>query len=213
MLLDDGFQHWRLARDLEIVLIDALAPFGPNQHLFPLGRLREPMGALSRAAAFVVTRTEPGRGYDAIVNRLREHNRAAPVFFSRVVPKGWVGAGTVERCDPRGLPHTKLGAFCGLANPSSYWSTLTALEIEPLARWTFGDHHPYKPVDLRRLTTQARAAGIEALLTTEKDAMNISEGALALLSPLKLYWLDITVEVDGATELLSLIRNRLFRAS
>lgn len=213
MLLDDGFQHWRLARDLDIVLIDALAPFGPNQHLFPLGRLREPMGALSRAAAFVMTRTEPGRGYDAIVDRLREYNRAAPVFFSRVVPKSWVEAGTVGQFDPRGLPHTRLGAFCGLANPSSYWSTLTALEIEPLARWTFGDHHTYKPVDLRRLTTQARTAGIEALLTTEKDAMNISEGALALLSPLKLYWLDITVEVDGAIELLSLIRSKLFRAS
>lgn len=209
MLLDDGFQHWRLARDLDIVLIDALAPFGPNRRLFPLGRLREPMSALSRAAAFVVTRTESGRGYGAIVERLREQNRAAPVFFSRVVPKGWVDAVTGERFDARSLPQARLGAFCGLANPSSFWSTLAGLKIDPLTRWTFGDHHQYKPLDLRRLTAQARATGIEALLTTEKDVMNISDGALTLLSPLKLYWLDITVEVDGATELLSVIRSRL----
>ncbi|MEN6607339.1 MAG: tetraacyldisaccharide 4'-kinase [Bryobacteraceae bacterium] len=210
-VLDDGFQHWRLDRDLDIVLIDGLAPYGSNGRLVPLGRLREPMSALSRAAVFVVTRTEPGRNYQAVVARLRHYNRTAPVFFSRVVAQDWVDAQTGERIAPRSLAHSRVGAFCGLANPASFWHALGDLDIRTARCWTFADHKQYRPLEVRRLAKQARSLGIEALLTTQKDMMNLSEGATALLSPLKLYWLRIDVEVDGANEFLSLVKSRIRR--
>ena len=75
--------------------------------------------------------------------------------------------------------------------------------------WAFGDHHSYRPAELQRLLAQARAAGAEALVTTEKDALNLCEGACAIVSPLKLYWLKIGIEIEGEDELLRHITDAL----
>ena len=89
ILLDDGFQHWRLERDVDLVLIDALDPFSGGA-LFPLGRLREPLSALARADAFVITRVEPGSPIAGITARLRQYNKSAAVLCSRVGPRRWI---------------------------------------------------------------------------------------------------------------------------
>jgi tetraacyldisaccharide 4'-kinase len=72
-------------------------------------------------------------------------------------------------------------------------------------RWAFGDHHSYRPAELQRLTEQAVAAGAEALVTTEKDALNLRDDAPRLVAPLKLYWLKIGIEIEKEEELLRLI--------
>jgi tetraacyldisaccharide 4'-kinase len=207
-LLDDGFQHWRLERGLDIVLLDALDPFG-NCELFPLGRLREPLDALGRADLFVITRAECGRGYEGIKAQLRSHNPQGPIFLSRVIPKVWVEPATGQQWDPGALPFSRVAAFCGLANPASFWRTLASLGVRPITRWTFGDHHHYRPVALQRMARQARAAGAEALLTTEKDLMNLSDHAAECVAPLRLCWLQIGIEVDREEELLQFIGDKV----
>jgi tetraacyldisaccharide 4'-kinase len=192
-LLDDGFQHAQLKRDQDLVLMDARDPLAGG--VFPLGRRREPLEALSRATAIIITRADPGWCFTGLERLIRCYNPSARIFVSRVVPKQWVPL------PPAGL----VGAFCALGDPTSFWRTLDSLGIQVAFRRAFSDHHPYRPSELRRLAAQASAAGAEALVTTEKDIMNLPEGAGALLEPHKLLWLRIGVEVDNEQELLRLI--------
>jgi len=201
LILDDGFQHWRLARDHDIVLVDALDPFGGGA-LFPLGRLRELPEALARAGTVVITRAEPGRAYPGIERLVRTHNAHAPIFRARVATERWVEAGSGEDFEPAGLPCSRVAAFCGLANPASFWRTLESLGLTPVMRREFADHHRYRPAELRRLAAEARLGGAEALLTTEKDLMNISGPVEEFISGLRLFWLGIGVEVEDAARLL-----------
>jgi tetraacyldisaccharide 4'-kinase len=206
-LLDDGFQHYRLARDLDLVLIDALDPFGGGA-LVPLGRLREPLSALGRAQAFLITRAAPGRRFDGLEARLRAYNPTAPIWHARVTAECWIevgGSGEMPLAEAATLRAT---AFCGLANPGSFWQTLSEIGIHPLQPVTFADHHAYTPAQLRRVARQAQAMGAQALLTTEKDYANLCPGAAEVVRPLRLFWLRIGVAVDGADALLELITAR-----
>ncbi len=199
-LLDDGFQHVRLARSEDVVLIDALDPLGGG--VFPLGRLREPMKSLARATMIVVTRVEPGQDIAGIERLLRQYNAQAPVFRSRVVPKRWIDLerGTAQDLSNPGF--RRAAAFCGLGAPRSFWRTLEQLGVKIAFRATFPDHHRYRPAELRRLVEQATGAGVDALLTTEKDAANLPDGAAEMLAPHRLLWLEIDIEIEGEDEFL-----------
>ena len=204
-LLDDGFQHWRLRRELDIVLIDALNPFAGGA-VFPLGHLREPIEALRRAGAIVITRVQPRREYAGILARIRAVNTTAPVFRAQVEPHCWVNERTGQRVT---APPRPVIAFCGLANPESFWRTLAALDIQPLFRWAFDDHHHYTHRELRRLVSQAVSRRAHVILATEKDAMNLPEKALEIIAPLDLYWLKIGTQIEDETALLALIRSQI----
>lgn len=201
-LLDDGFQHLRLRRQQDIVLIDGLNPFGGG--VFPLGRSREPAQGLSRATALVVTRAEPGRHNTGLERQLRRYS-TAPIFRCRVTPREWVDVNSTLRIPVAEASFRKVAAFCGLGNPRSFWSTLEELKLDLVFHWAFGDHHSYRPGELQRLLAQAQACGAEALVTTEKDALNLCNGATAIVSPLKLYWLKIGIEIEREEELLQRI--------
>jgi tetraacyldisaccharide 4'-kinase len=205
ILLDDGFQHWRLRRQVDIVLIDALDPFAGNA-VFPLGRLREPEEALARADAIIITRAQPLREYEGILSRIRAVNPNAPIIRAKVEPESWVNERTRL---PSPEPPGPAVAFCGLANPGSFWQTLAALGITPAFRWAFDDHHHYTHRELRLLTLQAKLRGARALLTTEKDAMNLPENALEIIAPVELYWLKIGTELEDESVLMELIESRL----
>ncbi len=197
ILLDDGFQHRPIHRDVDIVLIDALDPFAGGR-LFPVGRLREPLAALGRADAFVLTRCGPDP--PAIAARLRQWNARAPVFHARVVPECWVNAATGETQPPGCLPFQRAVAFCGLANPAAFWRTLDEMGMRCHERRSFGDHHRYTAHEVEEL-----AAGADALLTTEKDFMNLPAG----LAQPPVFWLRIKLEVAGEDELMRFIASRL----
>jgi tetraacyldisaccharide 4'-kinase len=202
-LLDDGFQHGRLARSFDIVVLDALDPFGGGAPI-PLGRLRESLAALSRADAVVVTRTAPGESIAAIQALVRKYNAKAPVFRSRVVAREWHGAASLP---PR------VAAFCGLGNPDSFWSTLRELGVAPVSRRAFGDHHRYTRQELAGIAAEARAAGAEALVTTEKDAANLGAGWQEAVNGMAVLWLEIGIEIDQAEALIKLAEAPLSRSS
>jgi 3-deoxy-D-manno-octulosonic-acid transferase len=210
-LLDDGFQHAQLARDLDLVVIDALKPFAGGA-VFPLGALREPQEALARAGAFVIMRARPERAYEGIRRQLRVWNPRAPIFRARVKPRHWVNYSTGE---PNPSPQGPAAAFCGLANPAGFWSTLRTLGIQPAVHWAFADHHHYTCTQIERLAAQARMHGSNLMFTTEKDAMNLPEGAVKILveANVELYWLKIGVQVDGEDELIGLIESKMLESS
>jgi len=202
-LLDDGFQHWKLTRKHDVVLLDALDPMAGG--VFPVGRCREPLAGLARATVIVVTRAGKDERLAGLERLLRQHNAQAPIFRSRVVPQKWVDLASGEETNARVPPFRRVAAFCGLGNPGSFWKTLEDLKLEVVYRWAFNDHHSYKPAELTRLLAQAKAAGAEALVTTEKDVVNLCGGAAGILDPLRLYWLKIDVEIDNEEELLRLL--------
>jgi len=201
-LLDDGFQHMRLARDHDIVLIDALDPLAGG--VVPLGRLRESFDALARADTIVITRVEPDQDIRGIERLIARYNAGARVFRSRVVPRQWVGL-EGPQIEVPAARFGRVAAFCGLGVPRAFWRTLDELGIEPVWRREFRDHHFYGASDLRALAKTASVAGVEILLTTEKDAMNLRRGASEILAPVKLFWLRIGIEIEEEEELLKRI--------
>jgi len=206
-LLDDGFQHRRLGRDLDIVLLDALKPFAGGA-VFPLGRLRETPAALARADVLVIMRAAPERNYTGLVQQLRAINPGAPIFRARVEPRYWVSQRTQRLAHP---PEGPVAAFCGLGNPASFWTTLKRARIQPVFTWSFSDHHRYRWSELQCLAAQARMHGAHILLCTEKDAANLPAGSLELLmaDSVELYWLKVGVEIDNEDALLELIESKL----
>ena len=208
-ILDDGFQHWRLRRDCDVVLLDALDPLSGGA-AFPLGRQREPLEALERAHAVVVSRSiRPWPGLERMVRRYTD----APIFHSRFVPRSWrrwtaqgASAESIPACE---FQPGKVVAFCGLGNPVSFWSTLAGAGIRPARRWSFGDHHLYRPAEIRRMVTLAGTIGAGALLTTAKDVQNLPPETHALTHAAPVWWLEIDIEVDRPDELAGILQKRM----
>ena len=204
LLLDDGFQHVQVARDFDLVLVDSLSPFGSCE-LVPLGRLREPLYELRRASAFLVTRVSASTPVQAIEAQLHRWNPRAPVFRSRVVAEQWVELNGEGQFAPAKLPFQRTLAFCGLGNPRSFWNTLNQLKIHPVELLEYDDHHLYTPREVRRFGQLGRSLGVEALLTTEKDAMNLCELTTEAVRPLRVFFLRISIEIENEEELLRLM--------
>lgn len=100
----------------------------------------------------------------------------------------------------------RVAAFCGLANPATFWSSLREQGLRPLFRWTFGDHHHYRHRELRRIREQALQQGAAVLLTTEKDMMNLPADLGELLAPVQVLWLRIGVAIEEEEDLVQRIR-------
>ena len=202
LLLDDGFQHVKLARTVDLVLIDALNPFGGGE-VFPMGRLREPVEGVARADAILITRCEASDLAPVIEREVRQWNPRAPVFRASVGAEGWVEHRSGRQADK--LPFRRVGMFCGLGNPRSFRCTLEALGVEVVDSVEYDDHHRYRPRELRHIAAQFREHGAEAAVTTEKDAINLCEGADDLLAPLPLYWLKVGMRIQGEGDLMKII--------
>ncbi len=169
-ILDDGFQHLQLARDLDIVLLDATNPFGSG-YLLPAGRLREPLSALRRAGIIVITRSEHAPATEAIIQR----HTSAPIFYARTELLGMETYGqpsSEKNNQPTGSQN--FFAFCGIGNPSAFFDDLKTWGIQLAGRATFRDHHLYTDADLSELESRALAAGADALLCTEKDLQDLT---------------------------------------
>lgn len=174
LILDDGFQHLRLQRDLDVVLVNALDPFGGGSVL-PLGNLREPLTALARAGVIVLTHAdavEPEQ-LDAIRARLRSYNPSAPILESAHKPDFLLDPRTGKRQPLKALSGRKVVTFCGLGEPGSFEGLLTRAGAEISQRWRYPDHYPYSMKDLQSID---RVAGALPIVTTFKDFTRLPEG-------------------------------------
>jgi len=168
-LLDDGFQHLALARNVDIVLLDATDSLAAAR-LLPAGRLREPLSALRRADMIVLTRAVATPELEAEIRSRTD----APVFraHSRLLDFcELVAAG--RKLSPREMAGQRAFAFCGVGNPQGFFRDLEMADIALAGREAFRDHHRYTRRDAERLEDAARRAGAAALVCTEKDAMNL----------------------------------------
>jgi tetraacyldisaccharide 4'-kinase len=191
ILLDDGFQHRRLARDLDLVLIDATEPFG-YEHIFPRGLLREPIDSLARAQIIALTRcnlvSESRRA-----ELQREIIRWAP--DAHVTQAGHRVDGLLTASGQR-APVTHLAgqpvlAVCGIGNPSAFRQTLAAIDVDVVDQWVLADHHPYDAATVARLIRWTETQGkATAVLCTHKDLVKLNIDRLGHL-PLWAVTIDV----------------------
>lgn len=173
LVLDDGFQHRRLARDLDIVLIDATRPLH-REYLFPRGLLREPVGGLKRAGLLVLTRADQAEPKSLDEQRRWVGKRFPMLPVATAIHAPVVLVGTDDTRDVSELKGKPVGAFCGLGNPEAFRRTLTDLGAEVIAFRTFPDHHPYTRADVDDLRTWAAGLPPDAVIaTTQKDLVKL----------------------------------------
>jgi tetraacyldisaccharide 4'-kinase len=230
LIMDDGFQHRRLARDLDIVAVDATQPFGYGKML-PAGLLREPLSSLKRAHAAVITRCD--RVAEAELDELEKELRTtnpdmvvarsihAPVHVEYpelpVIPaKAGIqrSDSNIDSCLRRNdsldqLKGKKVFAFCGIGNPEAFFGTLDALECKPVGSDVYDDHYRYTQHDLADISAKADRLGADLILTTQKDWTKIA-GLPSRGKGTPLGYLSVEIQFTaGLDQLTSLIQKTL----
>jgi len=207
LVMDDGFQHRRLARDLDIVLIDATDPFSAG--LLPRGMRREPVGSLARANVVVVTRADQvtAEVLQTLRQRLIGLAPDAPVLAARHRP--------IELCDQAGrcdpdmpvdaMAGRRAWVFAGLGNPSAFIATVEGMGYEVTGRRFYPDHHTCSDAELDGMAIQAGQAGAEVVLTTEKDAVKLPPDRPDWPAPLRVVRVGIEFLDDDAEMMNGLI--------
>jgi len=192
-ILDDGFQHWRLYRDTNILLLDSFLPFG-NRRLLPLGSLREPVNVIDRADIIVITNAEMSRHRkegDDLIKEIRQYNKKAQIFFAGHSPSKFIKIND-EMMPLKWAEGKSFFSFCGIGNPQSFKNTLLSMDIRLTGFRTFRDHYRYSQKDIQSITKDASRSGAEWIVTTEKDIMRLK----GLSLPEHLVSLGIEFHVD-----------------
>jgi tetraacyldisaccharide 4'-kinase len=200
LVLDDGFQHRRLARNLDLVLLDATQPWG-HGHLLPRGLLRESPRSLQRAGAVLLTRcdqvdaAELARLHDEVARLAPQ----APVIETSHRPTVWMDA--QRRTKPlEDLQGTPAAALCGIGNPEAFRRTLLDLGMTVRAFRTFPDHHSYTRADVEALHNWARQEAMEGVVvTTQKDLVKLR---LTRLGDRELWALRIQLRLHAGQDVL-----------
>ncbi len=206
IILDDAFQHRRLARDLDIVLVDALEPFG-LERLFPRGLLREPVGSLKRAGVVVLSRADfvP----EAVRAAFRDvaERKAGPLRWveARHAPRDLVD-GDCRSSSLHEIAGKSVAAFCGIGNPEGFRRTLLPLCAKLVDLRVFADHHLYSAADVGSLESWARECGANLVLTTQKDLVKLRA---SVLGPSPLRALRIGLEIMAGGEIMDDLLARL----
>lgn len=173
IILDDGFQHIRLARDLDLVLISAVRPFGGRRTL-PAGLLREPLTALRNAHALIITHADavPAIRREQLARELSVLSGGRPVIEASHRP---LALQTPQQSEEP-LDHLsgrKVFLFCGIGSPEAFRKTVLRLGADVTAAWFYNDHHHYLPRDLNDLAHACETSGAQLALTTQKDLVKI----------------------------------------
>ena len=230
VLLDDGHQYWRLERDLNILTISAVDGFG-NGLPFPRGVLREPLWGIKRANLVILYQYSEAStedlqrlknsieeenpqakvaGVDLVCDRLRKIRanvlRAGQNFMDPVDSKS--GLLTVE------IEDLKVLAFCGLGSPASFEATLKGNKAVVCKTISFPDHHRYRKKDIKRIVKEAEKSGVKAIVTTEKDEVNLQDKCVITMineSPIPFYVLPVrgVFVDDGEETVLAILKDVL----
>ena len=206
LVLDDGFQHLQLARDLNIVTIDATSPWGGG--MLPSGHLREPLSGLARADCIVLTRTDNQMRLESITATLQTIVGQTPIIRSGMRTTGLrrLGGETLDQVSSIQKP---VAAFCGVGNPESFFDQLRREGYELEFARTFPDHYNYTQADVDRIVAEAKRRGAVSILTTAKDAVKLS----SLHFEIPCYVLEIKIAIEDEVHLIQLIRTQFSSTS
>ena len=208
LLLDDGFQHRQISRDLNLITIDATDPFGCNR-IFPRGLLREPLWGLKRADALVLTRT------DQVSIKTRNEIQEQCFQFVGSHDKPWIETehrpsnlrlvdGTTQPL--KTLQDKRILSLSAIGNPAAFHRTLTTLGNEPVATLTFPDHHTYTTDDIHRISEETESVGAEIIVTTLKDLVKLP---LASVRNRPLCALEIGIQFQTGLHDLEYLLNKI----
>lgn len=205
ILLDDGFQHRQIVRDLDIVLLDGKDPLG-NRMTLPAGFLREPVSTLSRADIVVLSKAtgsddelaERGRKLESIIGK--------PVVVTRLVPKYWKRVGHAELFSADQISGRKVSAFAGIASPGSFFDTVAGLGADLVSKTPLPDHCQYRKSHLDKVAGRFALTKSEWMVTTAKDAVKLP----GIMHLLPVYYLETSVEVVSGANHIDSALLRLF---
>ena len=204
-LLDDGFQHLQLARNVDVVLIDGSRELR-DAMLLPGGLLREPQSALARADAIVYTRMTRSPEASRIVAQVRGAQKY-PLFTSETRLLGFRLRGSSKTCHSRDeIGAGPFFAFCGIGNPDALFLDLKRWGLMIAGSRAFRDHHKYTPTEVVQLEEAAVQSGAKAIVTTEKDSYNLGGTSFARIP---VYICVISLAVSDEEQFFSIVKAKL----
>lgn len=180
-ILDDGFQHRKLYRCLNLLLIDTTNPFGSGL-LFPSGYLREPVKGMERADAIILTRTQTNLNYQPLINQLQSVKSGIPCFLATQSLVSASERNSTGKSVKLPLTGHRVLAFAGIANPNQFFNLLRKYQVDLVKTICFRDHHRYTPRDFTEIQRQCQELEVNTVITTEKDIENIPDNSLTSLN-------------------------------
>ena len=205
ILMDDGFQHRKLHRDFDAVVIDVTKP-PDKEGMLPSGLKREQLSSLKRADAIIFSRWNDGKDFE-----IDKYGFCPLTVKAQFLPKRLVNFGSGETLDLKSIKGKKVTAFCGIGNPNSFFKTLQEIGVEISTKKVFPDHNFYNQNELYLIKHDFLNNKPEMIITTEKDAVRLLEINDKFLE-LPIYYLEIfTHIVEGEKELLGIINSMKFR--
>ncbi|MDO4936011.1 MAG: tetraacyldisaccharide 4'-kinase [Phascolarctobacterium sp.] len=206
IVMDDGYQHWRLARDLDIVLVDTITMFG-NGNVLPRGILREPLKNLNRADLFVFTKTNQSSAMNKILLRetIDRYNSKAPIAESVHKPQNFVEIGdwykdAGKQISLESLQGKKVIVFSAIGNPVSFEQTVVSMGVTLLEAVRYPDHHDYGMSEMQYISDRAKELQAVAVITTTKDAVKIPTEFIYSDREMPLYVLNMEIEITDNYE-------------
>jgi tetraacyldisaccharide 4'-kinase len=210
VVLDDGFQHLRLKRDLDIVVIDALNPFG-GENLIPRGSLREPLQNLERADLFIISHCDQGNQQTirSIYTKLDQINHSAPVCESIHRPVHFDNIADGSILELEWLNGKRVYALSAIGNPESFTCTLKGLGADLVKHKVFQDHHVYTTEEIEGIIAEAQSLGTDAIIVTQKDIVKIRKMNIKDANILSL---KIEIKITRGVDLYKAAIDRVFKS-
>ncbi len=209
VVLDDGFQHFRLKRDLDVVVIDALNPFG-GENLIPRGSLREPLQNLERADLFIISHCDQGneQAIRSIYTKLDQINHSASVCESIHSPIHFDNIADGSVLELEWIKGKRIYALSAIGNPESFAYTLKRLGADLIKHKAFQDHHVYTREEMDGVVTEAQSVDADAIVVTQKDIVKIRK---LNIKDANILSLKIEIEITKGVDLYKAAIDRVFK--
>lgn len=197
ILLDDGFQHRRLKRDFDIVLIDASVGFGSG-YLIPSGFLREPISSLSRADLIWFTRVDQAKNLEKLIHKIRNHSQS-PIITSIHEPAWIVNSSAAQQFEPSAIRDKRVLLFSGIANPMSFERTVQSLGGVIVHHRCYKDHYQFTKSDIDSIMQLSEQLNADLVLTTEKDFVRLLS---TLSTNQQIFYLTIEIRLNAEANMI-----------
>lgn len=204
LILDDGFQVWKLYRDFDIVLLSADNLFD-NRHTLPAGKLREPISSLYRAGCIIITGCKDANSRNQSASQIKEAGICIPIFFAEYVPTALILPGDGSKCTIEELKGKNVFAVSSIGNPLSFEKTLESIGTQIVGTLRYPDHHVYTQDDITDIRMKAITVSADMIITTMKDAVKLKR--FAFDKPV--FALEIEIALSNEDEFLELMSNAI----